>query len=323
MAVSCCLLPVTEVSATAPLRVCHGDQYNVIGLPFVPSVITSSGRVAGTTEAHRAALWEPHSGLRELRVPDGFRFTDPVAIKKSGEVVVNALDAQSHKRRSFVYSKDAAIALAGNQTLAHGMSASGVIVGEWVPEGATRSDPVYWGNNLPRSLGLCCGGTLKAANEAGEMVGDAYDEQGRYHAFAWSLSRGERRVGPSDGYSSAVTINEAGHILIQVAREAYLDEGGTLRRLELSPTLYNSVLAMNNCDSVVGGYGTDSDHYRAFSWTPTAGFRDLNSLVPATSGWTLEFATAINDRGEIVGRGIFHDDESGFLLIPRPRSTPH
>jgi hypothetical protein len=311
---------VTEVLATTPLRVCHGDQYNIVELPFVPTVITSSGMVAGTTEAHQAALWRPHSGLQELRVPEGFRFTDPVAIKKSGEVVVNALDAQSHKRHSFVYTKHAAIALAGNQTSAHGMSASGVIVGEWVPEGTTRSDPVYWSNNLPHSLGLCCGGTLKAANEAGEMVGDAYDDQGRYHAFAWSLSRGERRVGPSDRYSSAVTINDAGHILIQVAREAYLDEAGTLRHLDLSPTLYNSVLAMNNCDAVVGGYGTDSDHYRAFSWTPAAGFRDLNSLLPAGSGWTLEFATAINDRDEIVGRGIFHDDESGFLLIPRPRT---
>jgi hypothetical protein len=77
---------------------------------------------------------------------------------------------------------------------------------------------------------------------------------------------------------------------------------------------------MDNCDSVVGGYGPDYDHYRAFSWTPTAGFRDLNSLVPADSGWTLESATAINDRCEIVGRGVFHRDDRGFLLIPRPRA---
>lgn len=152
------------------------------------------------------------------------------------------------------------------------------------------------------------------------MIGDAYDEQGRYHAFAWSPSHGERRVGPPDRYSSAVAINDAGHILVQVAREAYLDEAGTLQHLDLSPKFYNSVLAMNNCDSVVGGYGPDSDHYRAFSWTTAAGFRDLNSLVPADSGWTLGSATAINDHGEIVGQGVFHGDERGFLLIPRPRT---
>jgi len=49
----------------------------------------------------------------------------------------------------------------------------------------------------------------------------------------------------------------------------------------------------------------------------------MNSLIPSDSGWTLESATAINDRGEIVGRGDFHraaqghDDDRGFLLIPR------
>jgi hypothetical protein len=43
----------------------------------------------------------------------------------------------------------------------------------------------------------------------------------------------------------------------------------------------------------------------------------LNSLIPRDSGWTLKSATAINDRGEIVGRGEIHHDDRGFLLIPQ------
>jgi hypothetical protein len=43
----------------------------------------------------------------------------------------------------------------------------------------------------------------------------------------------------------------------------------------------------------------------------------LNSLIPGNSGWTLKSATAINDRGEIEGRGDFHHDDRGFLLIPQ------
>jgi hypothetical protein len=73
---------------------------------------------------------------------------------------------------------------------------------------------------------------------------------------------------------------------------------------------------MSDCDFVVGGYGSDSDHYRAFLWTPASGFQDLNSLLPRDSGWTLEEAVAINDRAEIVGRGDFKHDDAGFLLIP-------
>ena len=40
---------------------------------------------------------------------------------------------------------------------------------------------------------------------------------------------------------------------------------------------------------------------------------DLNSLLPAGSGWTLDEATAINDRGQIVGEGYYHGVECGFL----------
>ena len=130
-------------------------------------------------------------------------------------------------------------------------------------------------------------------------------------------------VGPAEGYSSAVAINDAGHILLQVGSDGYLDQAGSLQRLELASKVYNSVRAMNNCDFVAGGYGPDSEHYRAFVWSTTGGFQDLNSLIPSDSGWTLESATAINDRGEIAGRGDYHratsghDDDRGFLLIPQ------
>ena len=318
LAVSSCLLPAAQVHARTPSGACKNTtQYNVIELPFTPTVISSSGVVSGTTDVHRAVVWYRKTGVQELSVPEGFHFTEPAAVLKSGDVVVNALDHQARRRGSFVYSGHAVVALGGDQTVAHGVSPAGVIVGESLPQGKSRSDAVYWEHNLPRSLGLCCGGTIKAANEAGVMVGDAYDEQGRYHAFAWSPSHGLRMLGPSDRYSSAVAIDAAGRVLLQVGSEGYLDEGGNLRRLELSEKFYNSVRSMNRCDVVVGGYGPDSDHYRAFVWSASGGFRDLDSLVPAGSGWRLGVANAVNDRGEIVGMGVLRGEESGFLLMPR------
>jgi uncharacterized membrane protein len=317
LAISSWLLPAVEARAKTPSRACRNTQYTVVELPFLPEVISSSGVVAGITEAHRAVLWRRESGIRELTVPEGFHYTEPAAITKSGGIVINAFDAQTRKRRAFVYSNRSVAALVGNQTFAHGVSPSGLIVGEWLPDGKTTTDAVYWNNNQPHSIGLCCGGTIKAANGAGDMVGDAYDDQGRYHAFVWSPSHGRRILGLSDRYSSAVAINDAGRILLQVGSEAYLEEAGNLQHLDLSSKFFNSARALNNCDFVVGGYGPDSEHYRAFLWTRTAGFQDLNSLIPADSGWTLEAATAINDRGEIVGQGDFHHDDTGFLLIPQ------
>ena len=44
---------------------------------------------------------------------------------------------------------------------------------------------------------------------------------------------------------------------------------------------------------------------------------DLNALIPAHSGWVLETAQGINDRGQIVGRGLHDGKTRAFLLTPR------
>jgi len=305
-------------SAEAAAEVCKSaTQYTVIALPFSPSVIGSSGVVAGTTDVHHAVVWRQKSGVQELRVPEGFHFTEPAAVLKSGDIVVNALDAQARRRGAFVYSGHSVVALGGAQAVTHSVSPTGIVLGEALPQTTARSDAVYWNRDSPRFLGLSYGGTIKAANQAGVMVGDAYDEQGRYHAFAWSPSHGLQRVGPPDRYSSAVAIDATGRVLLQVGGEGYLADGSDLQRLGLSGKFYNSLRSMNDCDVVVGGYGPDSDHYRAFVWSVAGGFRDLDSLLPADSGWTLGVANAVNTRGEIVGVGVFRREESGFLLRPR------
>ncbi|HEY3701676.1 MAG TPA: hypothetical protein VGL32_05420, partial [Acidimicrobiales bacterium] len=43
---------------------------------------------------------------------------------------------------------------------------------------------------------------------------------------------------------------------------------------------------------------------------------DLNSLIPAGSGWVLDQARAINDAGQIVGWGTINGHEHAFLLTP-------
>lgn len=48
--------------------------------------------------------------------------------------------------------------------------------------------------------------------------------------------------------------------------------------------------------------------------------RDLISLIPPHSGWMLESATDINDRGEIRGWGIYHGEKRAFLLTPVPQT---
>ena len=48
--------------------------------------------------------------------------------------------------------------------------------------------------------------------------------------------------------------------------------------------------------------------------------RDLNATLPADSGWTLEKAKAINNRGQIIGSGTLNGQAHMFLLTPSARS---
>jgi probable HAF family extracellular repeat protein len=69
--------------------------------------------------------------------------------------------------------------------------------------------------------------------------------------------------------------------------------------------------AVNNQGRVVGysDRSSVSGDYAAFVWDSATGMRDLNAIAgadgrsAASLGWTLKTATAINDSGQILGRG--------------------
>jgi probable HAF family extracellular repeat protein len=47
---------------------------------------------------------------------------------------------------------------------------------------------------------------------------------------------------------------------------------------------------------------------------------DLNTLI--SNKVTLEYASGINDQGQIVGTGLFNNSMHAFLLTPAPKGTP-
>ncbi len=298
---------------------CAAGHYKVIQLPLRPAHINESGQVAGTTQGHRAALWSKPSGLHEIPLPAGFYNSEAVAVNNSGHIAGVAYDRTFNKHQAFIFADDVLTMLTGEQSRPYDISDSDEVVGESLLPGKKTSDAVSWTKNTIRALGGCCGGAAKSINKAGEAIGDVYDAKGRYQAFLWKENQGIQPIGPPDRYSSAIAINDRGRVVVQAFSEIFLYAEKSLTHLELSPKYPVQPRALNNCDVIVGSFGPFADAERAFVWDRSRAFRDLNDYIASDSGWKLESASSINDRGEIVGRGDYRgQDDTGFLLIPEP-----
>jgi probable HAF family extracellular repeat protein len=72
---------------------------------------------------------------------------------------------------------------------------------------------------------------------------------------------------------------------------------------------------INNRGQIVG-YSQGSTEGLAWLWKDGKTY-DLNHRIPAGSGWILRKATAINERGQIMGTGTSRGKPRAFLLTPK------
>jgi probable HAF family extracellular repeat protein len=300
-----------------PAESCTVRHYSLVALPLKPAAINDRGEIAGTTPEHRAATWSAATGLRDIPLPAGYPHSEGVSLNDRGTVLGIAYDPGFTTRRGFLFAAGAFSWLPGREARGFHVNASDAVAGESIPPGAQCSGPALSTRHGVRALGGCRG-TAVSLNAGGQVIGDAYDDQGRYHAFLWTAREGLRQIGPEAPFSSAIAINDRGHVVIQAYPSVFLYADGTSTRLDLSPKAPSQPHAINDCDLVVGSFGPHSDASRAFVWAEKSGFQDLNALITGdTAGWKLEAAYDINQRGEIVGKGDRGKvEDAGFLLIP-------
>ena len=293
------------------------SEYELIELPLRPLAVSNSQWVSGTTSDQKAARWSARAGLERIPLPSEFTLSEGLAVNLNGDTVGTASTADSSRRAGFVFRDGTASLLPGEQASAEDINDSGEIVGQARLAGKKAVGPALWRKTGPLDLGICCAGTARRINGAGLIVGDTYDSDGHYHAFLWTAAQGAKRLDQSgEGYSSVVALNARGTVLLRSTPAAlWLYAAGRFTPLNAPQA---TPRAMNNDEVVVGSFGAKLEGQRAFVWDKTGGMRDLNALIPPDSGWTLEVATGINDRGEIVGWGDHRGVENaGFLLRPR------
>ena len=181
--------------------------------------------------------------------------------------------------------------LGGNMGVTYWLNNRGQVVGFSNVAGDLTAHPFLWDKGVLTDLGTL-GGTDGAAiwiNEAGDAAGFARTTGDViYHAVLWK--DGKKRK-PTD----LGTVNGYG---------------------------YSFAYALNIKRQVVGCVSNDANSCSAAFLWEDGQMVDLNTLIPTNSSLQLQFASNVNDRGEIVGQGLppgcTNVDLCGhlFLLIP-------
>lgn len=179
-------------------------------------------------------------------------------------------------------------------------------------------------------------------NDRSEVVGASSDQvNGVAHAFMYRngvMVQIDPFGGPNNE-SYANGINDNGNVVGTAAVtgnafNGFIYSNGMIRNIgTLVGGINSEALSINNRDQVVGiadqPYRTscvDNETGRKFRCTRYVQraflyqnnvMTDLNDLIPANSGWDLDWALDINIRGQIVGYGMKGGVYRAYIMTPR------
>lgn len=296
-------------------------------------------------------------GATTNRFARGYAINDSGVVV--GEFNNDASRAFVYTPSSFSMSGLTRLAGDNDRGVAQDINNAGVIVG--VSSNGTANRATKWTNNgtsyVPSDLGSIDGTTTTSAranalNQNGAAAGFSRDASaatsqatlwtggtvtdlgslgdGNRFSQAFGLSGGNVVVGSS---STGQTVGQLiGSSSSTSITRAFVWESGVMS--ELSPfnlytptnngatTNYHSVaMDINDVGLVVGNSQRVAGSAAVATLWENDLAIDLNTLIPAGSGWNLLSAEGINDAGDIAGYGTFNGQTRAFLLtIPEPTS---
>jgi probable HAF family extracellular repeat protein len=267
-------------------------------------------------------IWTPRAGMQGLGVPQnlpGAFFGGSTysmcsggasygrGINNSSQIVGDVPDGPNAYALALLWTRANGMTAFGSTwppTFGNGINNNGEIVGQ-DSANACQGHATTWRNGVATDLGNLGGGaddyisSANGINDLGVVVGwsttgPAFPlNSSPVHAILSTQSAALRDLGtlPGDTSSAASKINFFGQVIGSSGSTDYVCDEFTDSPFE-----------------VIG---------RPFVWSERSGMRDLNTLIPANSGWVLNSATGINFWGQIVGSGTFNGQAHGFLLAPR------
>jgi probable HAF family extracellular repeat protein len=282
--------------------------------------INNRGQVVGDSTLtggppFHAALWENGGVIALGALPGGTR-SFAIGINNRGQVVGGARTAGNLQVHGFLWQdgemKDLGVLLASDQqSVARAINSQDQVVGN--SSQVIRDPPpppnraFLWQDEQMTDLGTLGGDWVIAfgINERGQVVGASFTPNGELHAFLWQEGV-MTDLGTLGGTSGVAQPPLPASCNLQPHPGAF---GGT------AVGTFSLANGINNRAQVVGRSIAANGEDHAFLWSDGV-ITDLNSVIPAGSGWTLIEAASINSSGQIVGFGTINGQTHAFLLTP-------
>ncbi len=283
--------------------------------------ITNSGQVLVSNGV--AGVWE-NGQITEIKDT-----TWAYQMNSSGQVVGRYL-SQNWTDNAYLWQNGQRTDLGyfgGISSKASDINEAGQIVGTFNTT-QEKFNPFLWQNGEMIDLGtLGFNGGAQGINNQGQVVGYSGLAFGITHAFQWENGQ-MIDLGTLPGYNGSIAydINDAGQAIGYSSNStlrqshATLWSNGQITDLGTLGGNISAAVDINNKGQVVGLSNTitgDGQLNHGFIWEDGQ-MADLNSLIDQDSGWFLQEVSGINDRGQIVGKGINRStgQNHGFLLNP-------
>lgn len=318
-----------------PRSACAATKYSLMDLGMGSAFgISANGQVTGHSRSTSSAFVFSAGTTVDIGGQNGF------GINNFGQVTGTLSFGNGYQ--AFSYSNGVMTnigALGGRLSAGRAINNQGQITGEAELPGVISYPPTHaflYSAGVMSDLGTL-GGTNSYAwgiNDSGEVVGHSFVADDRpQHGFIYSggLMRDIGTLGGSAsfamGISSSGLVTGSSDVTGDGAVHAFLYGKGAMQDLGTLGGSSSNGLGVNSAGQVVGtAQLAGSPAPRAFIYSGGS-MADLNSLLDDMSGpdWTLTYALAINDAGQIVANASLAGSyfEHAVLLTPVPELSTY
>ncbi|MCC5667877.1 DUF3466 family protein [Nostoc sp. CHAB 5784] len=321
---------MTAISLTASKSALAASLYSVTDLGNLTGEafsyatdINDSGEVAINSFA--SSFFYSNGSLKKISPLPGDNQLSVTGINNLGQVVGNSVSSNNFTGNNpFLYSNGITQPLSIRNAIPYAINDRTQIVG-----GGSGLGPFLYSDGIVTSIGTP-DNVAYGLNNLGQVVGFLGSNTGFLYQNGQTTNLGAL---PVDQYSVANDINDLGQVVgssgftgVDDGRAFLYSSSTGIQDLgRLRPTdLFSVGAGINNLGQAVGFSGANGNFFaadgnglRAFLYSDNTLY-DLNDLIAPglDAGFTLTAASAINNKGQIVGRGAVNGELRAFLLTP-------